>query len=290
MIVRAKVEAAQRKVLLRLVADQQHRQLARQRLRPEAGGEAQRIPAVEREAEQHDIMRIFQQHRPGRSRIDAGRDLQPILLEHGRKPFRLERIGVHDQGAGAGKARGRRILRLDAQVARRLRPQAPGVQHLLRPQQRAEPGEQQAIIDRLGQEVVRPRLQPAHALGLVGQGGDHHDRHMGRARLRLQAPADLIAIHARHHDVEQDHIRHPARHDGQRLRPGPGQRDLVIFVEQLGFEQAAIRRHVIDHQDPRRHATRPRAALRQGVRTQRRVADLSQRCRENVRAPSWSRL
>jgi hypothetical protein len=65
-------------------------------------------------------------------------------------------------------------------------------------------------VERLVEEVVGARLEAAHlALG-VGQGGEQDDRHEAGGPAPLEATADLEAVEARHHDVEQDGVRQSA--------------------------------------------------------------------------------
>src|SRR5438093_1117071 len=70
----------------------------------------------------------------------------------------------------------------------------------------------------LGQR--HPALQPAarqvleiarHArLVQIAAGGEQHDRHRSRRRVRLQPPAHFVPVHLRHHDVDQDHVQRRA--------------------------------------------------------------------------------
>src|SRR2546425_50271 len=40
----------------------------------------------------------------------------------------------------------------------------------------------------------------------IAAGGEQHDRHPGRRRVRLQPPAHFVPVYLRHHDVHEDHI------------------------------------------------------------------------------------
>jgi hypothetical protein len=86
---------------------------------------------------------------------------------------------------------------LPVRLARPLRPAQQGV----------DPGRQFAHRKRLGQVVVRPDGQAHQQVGLVAPGGEHED---GHGALGLQAPADLQAVEAGQHDV-QDHQIRPVR-------------------------------------------------------------------------------
>ncbi len=64
----------------------------------------------------------------------------------------------------------------------------------------------------------------------------------------LQAAADLITVHAWHHDVEQDQIRHRLLHGQlQPLRPAGGNLDFVLRRHGLA-EQHQVVNNVVDNQ------------------------------------------
>src|SRR5512134_51495 len=52
-----------------------------------------------------------------------------------------------------------------------------------------------------------PLMSPPAVL-LADTRGDHHDRAVLQARVIAHVRGDLVAVHARHLDVEQDHVRH----------------------------------------------------------------------------------
>jgi hypothetical protein len=72
-------------------------------------------------------------------------------------------------------------------------------------QQRPNARQQLDVVDRFGDEVVRARVERPH-FGLLVAGRDHDDRQQGRGRVGPQPPADLVAVQARHHDVQQDQV------------------------------------------------------------------------------------
>ena len=111
-------------------------------------------------------------------------------------------------------------------------------------------------LDRLGQEVVGAGLQAAHLLLRLVQRGDHHHRDVAGRRVFLQFAAADIAVHARHHDVEQDQVGLPGPRLVQRLEPVPGAGHLVIFSRELGFQQPRVGRDIIHDQDAGSHPLR----------------------------------
>ena len=65
---------------------------------------------------------------------------------------------------------------------------------------------QQDRIERFGQIVFGPQLDTAdHAADLV-ESRQHDDRNVAQARIRLQLFQYLIAVHLRHHDIEQNKV------------------------------------------------------------------------------------
>ncbi len=75
-------------------------------------------------------------------------------------------------------------------------------------------------------------------------------------------PAHLVAIHAGHHDVEQDEIGWVFRGKVQPLAPAFGRGDTVSRALELGSHQREVLGVVIDHQDGRRTLLRhPAIAL-----------------------------
>ena len=65
-----------------------------------------------------------------------------------------------------------------------------------------------------------------------------------------EPPAHLVAVQLGHHDVEQDEVRFRGLGEIERSAP-VGRRDDVVPVRgEKGLEQACVRRHVVDDEDP----------------------------------------
>ena len=62
------------------------------------------------------------------------------------------------------------------------------------------------VVDRLGEEIVGAGLEPLHLVRRLVERRDHDHRHVHGPGRALDAAADLEAVHARHHDVEQHHV------------------------------------------------------------------------------------
>ena len=70
-------------------------------------------------------------------------------------------------------------------------------------QQRPHARDELALAERLGHVVVGADAEPDEQVGLRVQRGEHEHRHRP---LALDAPADLVAVDARQHDVEHDEV------------------------------------------------------------------------------------
>ncbi|MCY1539909.1 hypothetical protein D9M68_755190 [compost metagenome] len=66
-------------------------------------------------------------------------------------------------------------------------------------QQRPDPRQQHARLDRLDDVIVRARFQAQDLVQVVVAGGEHQD---GRRRKGAQVPADLQAVTPRQHQVQ----------------------------------------------------------------------------------------
>ena len=103
--------------------------------------------------------------------------------------------------------------------------------------------------DGLGDVVHRAQLE-AHALVFdLGLGSEKNDPDVARLGVLLEPLADLVAVHARHHDVEQDQIWRLIRGgDAQGLFAIVGHPHNVVVAQQAADQRQVVGR-VIDHQD-----------------------------------------
>src|SRR5205814_8984247 len=114
----------------------------------------------------------------------------------------------------AGKSGGGVRARLRAQ---RLARRAHGAVHLGHLLARADARLQLRVVERLLQVVVRARLQAVHDVLLLVLAREQDDVDVGLARGLAHAAADLEAVEARHHPVEQRDARAVGR-----LQRAPG--------------------------------------------------------------------
>ena len=117
-------------------------------------------------------------------------------------------------------------------------------------QDRAHPRHQRRVVDRLGDVLVAAGIEPGHDVDRIGLRGHQDDRHERQARVRLELPADLDAVLARHHDVEENQIRRLCPRDGERLVAILGRDHLVALARQAGLQDLEVGRVVVDDQDP----------------------------------------
>ena len=88
-------------------------------------------------------------------------------------------------------------------------------------------------LERLGEIIIRARLEAARLVLHFFERGKKHDRHLGGLRHLAQAAADFVAVQARHHDVEQHQIRRRARGDLQRHLAVEREAELVVRLQAL---------------------------------------------------------
>ena len=75
---------------------------------------------------------------------------------------------------------------------------------VLGPQLHPHPGEQLVERERLGEVVLRARVQAQHLGRHVGQAGQHQDRLLGT--LRAEPDQDLAAVGLRHDQIEDHQV------------------------------------------------------------------------------------
>ncbi len=149
-------------------------------------------------------------------------------------------------GIGVEKILGR-IQKSHALTGGFAHPQFVG--HQFQAHQRAYPREQGGIVHRFGEKIVGARLQPGDAIGGLVQRRHHHHRNMGDPGIGLDAAADLEAVHAGHHHVQQHNVGNALRHAGQAFQPVEGGDDIEIFRRQLRFQKLDVGHDVIDDED-----------------------------------------
>ena len=98
---------------------------------------------------------------------------------------------------------------------------------------RLDAGQHHRWADGFGDVVDGPEAEAELFILDTGLGRQKDDRNVAGLGILLQLATDLVAIHLRHHDIEQDQIRlRLAGGDAQRLLPMIGHLDLVAILEQ----------------------------------------------------------
>ena len=122
-------------------------------------------------------------------------------------------------------------------------------------------------------EVVRAGLDRRELLLLAAR-RDHHHRQEARRLVRADAPADLVAVHLGHEDVEQDEADAARRNALERLGAGRGRHDVVPARSQHRLEQADVLRQVVDDQDRASLTPSLRGAAEDRANLLRELADV----------------
>src|SRR5690606_7578831 len=85
------------------------------------------------------------------------------------------------------------------------------------PQQVVHVSHQVQFLVRLAQVTLDADFESALAMLFAGTRGDHHDRHVAEARVGAHRGGQLVAVHARHLDVQQHQVGHALFQPFQRL-------------------------------------------------------------------------
>ena len=113
-------------------------------------------------------------------------------------------------------------------------------------QHRLDAGHHLFCVKGLYHVIVRAKLQAQHLVKGLALGGKHHYR--GVARL-ADAAADLKAVHAGHHHVQQHHVRLDRVELFQPFFAIVGHGDLIALLGQVQPQQLADVGVVIHHKD-----------------------------------------
>ena len=103
-------------------------------------------------------------------------------------------------------------------------------------QHRLDAGHDLLGVEGLDDVVIRPQLEAEDFVEGLAFGGDHDDRAVGGF---ADLAADGPAVHAGHHDVEQDHIGLFAGEEGEGLIAVLGEDDAVALLDEVEAQQLA---------------------------------------------------
>jgi hypothetical protein len=123
------------------------------------------------------------------------------------------------------------------------------VDRLALPQVLAQAREELLREERLREVVVGPRLEPRELVLQLVERGDHEDRRVGGRVVGLDAPADLVPVHAGEADVEEDDVGPQVPRLLERLRAVLGHVDLEPLGLQLLTQDPAQEVGVVHDED-----------------------------------------
>src|SRR5687768_9852091 len=140
----------------------------------------------------------------------------------------------------------------------------------------AQVAQQLLFLERLAEVEVDPQLRGACAMLVRGPRRDHDDRDVRVLRVVLQRLRELEAVHARHLDVEKDHVRRLIDEHLERVDAILRGQHREAFAAEQPAGDLAHRQRVVDDQHERRPCSAlhgfGRAHARLGVRIEHRDA------------------
>jgi hypothetical protein len=156
---------------------------------------------------------------------------------------------------------GKRVLGLDRRGEREdhVLGAVERVVELLQAQRRADARYELRALHRLGHEVVGAGLERHDPVSRLAEAGDHHHREQAPAWHGLDAPAHLVAVHARHAHVKQHEIRLPGLDHLERADAVGCLRDVNVDRREIQTNELAVRRAVVDDQHDRHQSITPKA-------------------------------
>ena len=200
-------------------------------------------------------------HLIDRQRLRERREPAEITEQHGPG----ERLGG-DRGSAVGAVEQRADDRLrhepgeDAPHALLLQ-----VVQQLAVQARVHPRAEDHRIERLGQEVLGAHLDASDdALGVI-DAADHDHGQVTELLVALDALQHLDAVHAGHHEIEQDDVGTILGEHGEGGLPVAGGRRRMPLAFEGGGQETTVQRVVIDHQDVAQSPSSIRRSVRGAV-------------------------
>ena len=115
-------------------------------------------------------------------------------------------------------------------------------------QMRPDAGAHDGRTGRFDDVVRRPQLETQHFILGLAQRGDKNDRDMPGRLVSLDLAADFIAVHAGHHDIEQDQVGRLRRHYFHRQLAAVGNFYRVVRTQYAAQHIDVLGRIVHDQQ------------------------------------------
>jgi hypothetical protein len=145
------------------------------------------------------------------------------------------------------------VARLETEIAARALADPQLVDHHLRLGEPAHARHQRGEVDRLGHEVVGAGLICRHAVFGSVERRHHHHGQMRRRGHRLDPPADLEPVDARHQRVDEHEIRLGLADQRERLHAVARDDHVQVLGRELGLEQGHTARRVVDQENASTH-------------------------------------
>jgi hypothetical protein len=112
----------------------------------------------------------------------------------------------------------------------------------------ADARQQLSGVERLGDVIIRPQFQPDDAIGFLGHGGEHDDRHIG---FRAEPAGEIQPALPRQHQIQHHELVMPIHEGPARfLAIARGGHPQAVALQELG-QQVADFAVVIDDKDMR---------------------------------------
>ena len=124
-----------------------------------------------------------------------------------------------------------------------------GIAPLAPPGHRADPRDQLARREGLGDVVVGAHLEAEDLVPLFHAAGDHDHGNAAGLGILLEPPTDLPAVELRHHDVEQDDVGLVLARALEGVGAIPDQDHVVAFLGQVVADELGHVLLVLDHED-----------------------------------------
>ena len=209
--------------------------------------------------------RLLLQHRLERLEVLEGREFAQLGFEQHAVALRQPRHEVAVEALAMGEAALEAVQVGGVQQPAEHR-EEPGAGHRrrdaendrefdhARPVKLFDAAEQVREVDRLGDEVIGAHLAGPVVVGGLVLGRQDEDRAVRRGGIRLEGAADLVAVHAGHHHVEQDQVG-PERVGGSHSRlPVRGGHDSIAGGGKDPLQEPSLLGTVVDDEKQLRHA------------------------------------
>jgi hypothetical protein len=185
--------------------------------------------------------------------IDEPYQVVDLPLHNAHQPLDLGvAAALEPQHLQGGPQRGKRVAQLVTQHGQEYVLAAVGLaQGLFRPLQGqlgADAGQGDGEVEGLGEVVVGAQLKGLDHVGAVAAGGDHDDGQVDQRIDTAEAPEDIQAGHARHHDVQQHQVEAVPAEKLDGLPAAAGGADGVAVPLQAASQALAVQLLVVHDQ------------------------------------------